>query len=71
MNIETALSMYEKAVVLNNSIDSTYYMIGLIYYKKQDIRKCIDYWNEYINMTKNEFKKNQIKKIITNLKSKK
>jgi Tfp pilus assembly protein PilF len=52
----------------NNKIDSTYYMLGRIYFSKKDIVNCIFYWELYNEKTSNTAKREKLKLIIAKLK---
>ncbi len=59
-----ALTMFEKSIELNNLIANPYYMIGLIYYEKNDLDNCMVYWQKYVDISTESDKRDQVTLVI-------
>jgi len=68
---DVSLESYLKSLDYNNKLDSSYYMIGAIFFEKEDYENTILNWKKYIEVTDNIEKKIKIEKIINKLVEKK
>ena len=64
---DLSLEMYNKSVALNNNLDSSYYMLGLIYSGKNDYDNTLANWKRYVMITTNLGKKEKMQTIISKL----
>jgi tetratricopeptide (TPR) repeat protein len=67
---DLAIEMYSKSVSLNNSLDSSYYMLGLLYSGKNDYDNTLSNWKRYIMITTNQEKKKKMQQIVSMLEKK-
>jgi tetratricopeptide (TPR) repeat protein len=68
---DKAYDEFIKSIKYNDTIDSSFYFLGLIEFENNQIDKCIKYWIRYTEVSSNVTKRENIIKIIDILKNKK
>jgi tetratricopeptide (TPR) repeat protein len=68
---DKAYDEFIKSISYNDTLDSSFYFLGLIEFENNQIEKCIKHWQRYTEVTTNDKKRENIVKIIDILNNKK